>query len=233
MLDYSLHDNLLTERTDDMSAQTHPKTSYDREAFINLMLQRGTLVTKTDIVAVFNNMEETAAYIIENGDTINLPLLNTGFSISGVFDGATDMFDPARHRLNVNVIKGSVLREAEKRVKLSKISAPSPQPQILEVKDSVSGKVDSTLTARGAVEIAGINIKLSGDKPETGLYFVAKNGTETKAVTIVSNKPSQVIALIPALAKGVYTIKIVTQYSGSNLLKEAKTTVFTKPLTVA
>ncbi len=233
MLGYSLHNNPLTERTDDMSAQTHPGQSYDREAFINLMLQRGTLVTKTDIVAVFNNMEETAAYLIENGDTINLPLLNTGFSITGVFEGATDSFDAARHKLNVNVRKGTVLREAEKRVKLSKITAPSPQPQIIEVKDSISGVVDTALTAGGAVELAGINIKLSGDKPEVGLYFVAENGTETKAATVITNKPSQLIALIPALAAGVYNIKIVTQYSSSNLLKEAKTTIYAKPLTVA
>jgi hypothetical protein len=233
MLDYSLHDNLLTDRTDDMSAQTHPKQSYDRDAFINLMLQRGTLVTKTDIVAVFNNMEETAAYIVENGDTLNLPLLNTSVSISGVFEGATDVFDPARHKLNVNVSKGKVLRDAERRIKVSKISAPAPQPQILEVRDSVSGAVDTVLTSGGAVEVQGSSIKLSGERPETGLYFVAEDGAETKAATIVTNKPSHLIALIPALAAGTYKLKVVTQYNSGKDLKEPKTTVFGKPLTVA
>ncbi len=57
MLEYSLHDNMLTERTDDMSAHMHSRENYDRDAFINLMLQRGMLVTKTDIVAVFTNQE--------------------------------------------------------------------------------------------------------------------------------------------------------------------------------
>lgn len=232
MLEYSLHDNVLTEDPNDMSAKVHPKQSYDREAFINLMLQRGTLLTKTDIVAVFNNMEETAAYIIENGDTFNLPLIHTSFSITGVFKGATDSFDAERHKIKVNVRKGLVLRNAEKRIKISKVNAPSPQPQIIEIKDSVRGTSDNILTSRGAVEIAGINIKITGDNPEIGLYFVAEDGTESKAVTIISNKPSQIIALIPSLAAGKYKIKLLTQFSGSNLLKEPKIVVSPKVFTV-
>ena len=233
MLDYSLHDNLLTERPDDMSAQPHPSTNYDREAFINLMLQRGTLVTKTDIVAVFNNMEETAAYIIENGSTINLPLFSTSFSISGVFEGATDSFDSARHKLNVTVRKGIVLRDAEQRVKVSKVNASSPQPYIIEVRDSVSGNVDSILTSGGVVELAGVHIKLLGANPEVGLYFIAEDNTETKAVTIITNKPSQLIAIIPVLAAGVYRIKVVTQCSGGKEWKEPKEVRYSKKLTVS
>ncbi|MDR2115450.1 MAG: hypothetical protein LBP87_03615 [Planctomycetaceae bacterium] len=63
MLDYSLHENPLTERKDDFAAQTHSKFPYTKEQFIDLMLQHGTLVTKTDILVVLNNMEETADYI--------------------------------------------------------------------------------------------------------------------------------------------------------------------------
>ena len=147
MLEYSLHENPLTDRKDDYAAQTHSKTVYTREQFIDLMLQRGTLVTKTDIVAVLNNIEETVTYVIKNGGTLNLPLMNIGFSISGVFESALDTFDPNRHKLHVNVSKGTLLRDAEKEVNLTKVNMPSPQPQILEVKDSVSGKVDEILTA--------------------------------------------------------------------------------------
>jgi hypothetical protein len=230
MLEYSLHDNVLTDRPDDMSALAHPGESYDREAFINLMLQRGTLLTKTDIIAVFTNMEETAANIIENGGTLNLPLFSTGFSVTGVFEGATDTFDPSRHRVNVNVRKGIALREAEKRVKVTKIKAPSTQPQILEVKDSISGTVDKILTSGGAVEVAGVNIKLSGNKNEVGLYFVAEDGTETPSSTIIMNKPSQLIALIPQLAAGLYKIKVVTQFSGGRELKDSKEVLYPKSL---
>ncbi|MDR1407223.1 MAG: DUF4469 domain-containing protein [Tannerella sp.] len=233
MLEYSLHENVLTERKDDYAAQTHSKTVYTREQFIDLMLQRGTLVTKTDIVAVLNDVEETVSYIVKNGGMVNLPLFNIAFSISGVFDGVTDTFDPHRHKLHVNLSKGTLLRDAEKEVKLTKVNAPSPQPQILEVLDSVSGRVDEILTSGGAVLIDGVNIKLTGDKNTVGLWFVAEDGYETQAVTIITNKPAQIAALIPSLKVGnVYQVKIVTQYSSGKDLKEPKTTVYGKTLTV-
>ena len=232
MIDYSLHENYLTESTDDFVAQTHVKKVYDKEQFIDLMLQRGTLMTKTDALAVLNNIEETTAFIVGNGDGVNLPLFNVGFSLSGVFDGATDSFDPKRHRLHANISKGVVLREAEKQVKLSKINASSTQPQILEVSDSVTGKVDEVLTSGGAVEINGVNIKIAGDNAACGLFFVDENGTETKAVTIIQNKPATLISLIPTLAAGSYQVKITTQYSGSVLLKTPKTTIYGKTLLV-
>jgi hypothetical protein len=233
MLNYSLHENPLTERKDDFTAQAHPSASYNRDQFIELMLQRGSMVTKTDIVAVLNAIEETAAYIIRNGGTISLPVMNTSFSISGVFESPMDTFDPHRHKLHVNIRKGTVVRDAEAAVKLSKITAAVPQPQILEVKDSVSGKVDEILTSGGAVEINGIHIKITGTNEATGLWFVAEDGTETQAVTIITNKPAQIIALIPPLtAGGVYRVKIATQYAGGKDLKEPRTTVFDKALTV-
>ena len=232
MLDYSLHENLLTERTDDFIAQTHIKKVYNKEQFIDLMLQRGTLVTKTDAVAVFNNIEETAAYIVSEGDGINLPLFNVGFSLSGIFDGAMDSYDPRRHRLHANITKGKVLRNAESEVKLSKINASSPQPLILEVTDSVTGRVDEVLTSGGAVEINGVHIKIAGDNAACGLYFVNEDGAETKAVTVIQNKPATVISLIPALATGYYRVKITTQHSGGKPLKEPKTTIFGKSLQV-
>lgn len=232
-LKYSLTENLLTERTDDFSAQTHPSGSHDKEAIIARMLQRGTLLTRTDILAVLNGFDETIVDIMLEGGHVNLPLLNTSFSISGVFEGATDSFDANRHKLNINLTKGTLLREAEKKVKLEKTSTIVPQPQILEVKDSVSGKVNEVLTSKGVVELRGHNIKVEGDNTACGLYFVAEDGTELKAAVLVTNKPSSVVAMMPALAAGKsYQIKLVTQYTGSGTyLKTPRTVVYNKSLT--
>jgi hypothetical protein len=57
MLEYSLHENPPTDRKDDYAAQAHVKKIYNREEFIDLMLQRGTPVTGTDIVAVLNKLD--------------------------------------------------------------------------------------------------------------------------------------------------------------------------------
>ena len=89
MLKYSLVENLPTDRPDDYSAQVHAVDSYDKEAIIARMLQRGTLITRTDIMAVLNNFEETIVKILNTSGVINSPLFNTSFSISGVFENPT------------------------------------------------------------------------------------------------------------------------------------------------
>ena len=233
MLSYSLVENNLTDRPDDYSAQTHAMASFDKEAIITRMLQRGTSLTRTDILAVLNAFEETVVDLHLEGCTITHPLLNTSFSISGVFESPLDSFDGNRHKLNINLTKGVLLREAEKNVKFEKTNAVAPQPQIQEVKDSVSGRVNERLTAGGVVEMRGYNLKIDGDDATCGLWFVAGNGQETKAMTIIENKPARIIAMIPALAGGNYQVKVVTQHTVSGtLLKMPKVFTYPKSLMV-
>jgi len=233
MLQYSLTENLLTDDPNDYTALVQPLGTYDKEAIITEMLRRGTLLTRTDILAVLNGFEETVRDITHDGGTVNTPLFNTSFSISGVFDGALDTFDGNRHKLNVNLSKGMVMRDAESQVAIEKTGTVIPQPTILEVKDSVSGKVNEQLTPGGVVELMGVNIKIVGENADCGLWFVPASGDAVKANVIVQNKPSSLIAMIPNLSAGSYTIKEVTQYSGSNLLKSPKTSFFIKALTVS
>lgn len=214
-------------------AQVVAEGSYDKESVIKLLLQRGTLVTRTDLLAVLNLFEEVITDLIQNGGTINLPLFNTSFSISGVLDGPMDIFDGGRHRLNVNLSKGILLRYAEAKVKFEKADTIAPAPSIMEVKDVTSGKTNEILTPGGVVQLWGSNLKISGDHAETGLWFVPETGAAVKATVLITNKPASLIAMIPALAKGIYSVKVVTQYTGGNvLLKTPRINVFNKVLEV-
>lgn len=233
MLKYGLTENSLTERPDDYTAQVYSAGSLDKEAIIERMLRRGTLLTKTDILAVFNGIEEEVAAVTREGFTVNMPLLNTSFSISGVFEGPLDSFDPNRHRLYVNLTKGTILRDAEMRVPLTKTDAVVSQPHILEVKDAISDTVNKILTPGGVLQLWGSGIKVEGTEAECGLWFVPAIGQPIKATVLVQNKPSSLIAAIPVLPAGTYSLRVVTQYSGGKQLKQPKVCMFDKPLTVA
>ena len=164
------------------------------------MLNRGTLLTRTDILAVLNNYEETIAEILLEGNMVTTPLFNTSFSISGVFESPMDSFDGNRHKLNVNLSKGLKLREAEKNVKFEKTTSPAPQPMIQEVKDSITGVVNEILTRGGVVEIRGYNLKIEGDNDMCGLWFVPEGDSSTdmfKAEVLIENKPSRILAMRP------------------------------------
>ena len=232
MLQYSLTENLLTGRADNFTAQTQTTGSFDKEAIITEMLFRGSLLSRTDILAVLNGFEETITDIIHDGGTVNTPLFNTSFSISGVFEGPMDTFDGNRHKLNVNLTKGILLRDIESQVAFEKTGTVVPQPTILEVKDSVSGKVNEQLTPGGVVELMGINIKIVGENADCGLWFVPASGDAVKAQIIVQNKPSTIIAMIPNLSAESYSLKVMTQYTGGKPLKEPRTCIFKKTLVI-
>jgi nucleoid DNA-binding protein len=228
---YSLNEKLLTERPDDYSAIAHAVSSLDTEAVLQRIINKGTTVTKTDVLAVLNSFYEVVRDAHLEGHTVNLPLINTSFSISGVFDGPMDSFDPNRHKLNINVSKGTILRDAEKNVKTEKTNVQTPLPQIQEVKDSVTGKVNERITSGGVVEVRGYNLKIDGDNPKCGLWFVDDSGAEVKAETIIENKPTRIIAIIPTLKSGNWQVKVVSQFSGGGkFLKEPKMFIYQKKM---
>jgi len=227
MLKYSLIENVLINSQNDYLARTKVSKRYDKDKFIKRLLEKGTLVTETDAVAVLNAIENTIVEILEEGGTLNLPLFNTSFSISGVFNSPHDSFDVKRHKLNINLTKGTLLCSVEKRIMFEKANAIMPQPNIVEVRDTISGKVNKILTSGGIVEVRGYNIKIAGDDPACGLWFVG-NGSVVKADRLAVNKPTTVIATIPHLAEGEYQLKVITQSSPSKILKKPK--VFLYPI---
>lgn len=234
MLKYSLVENQMTEREDDYSAITQAVSSIDKEGIITRMLNRGTLLTRTDILAVLNNLEETVVEVLLEGHIINTPLLNTSFSISGVFESPMDHFDGNRHKLNINLSKGTSLRDAEKMVKFEKTNTITPQPNIQEVKDSLSGTVNEVLSQNGVVEVRGYNLKIEGDDDTCGLWFVSPEGKgSVKADILIDNKPSRILAMIPYIPFGECQVRVVTQHSGGGtLLKTPRTYTYPKTLKV-
>jgi hypothetical protein len=233
MLKYSLIENLLTERPDDYSAQTHSMATLDKEAVITRMLNRGTLLTRTDILAVLNNFEETVVELLFEGNNLTLPLFNTAFSISGVFDSPLDVFDGARHKLNINLSKGTKLRDVEKIIRFEKTNTATPLPQIQEIKDSISGNVNEILTSGGVIELSGYNLKIEGGDPSCGLWFMLPSGKAIKSEVLIENKPSKILAMIPPLPNGSYSVKVVTQYVNNHkFLKTPRMFIYPKSLIV-
>jgi hypothetical protein len=84
--------------------------------------------------------------------------------------------------------------------------------------------------------IRGGKVKIAGPHPDNGVYIV---NTMTKArikladSSLVQNKPSELLILLPALDPGTYQIEVTTQYTNSVLLKEPRTTRFECIFTVA
>ena len=233
MLKYSLRENLLTPAPDDYLAQAQDVRSYTLDEIIDLMMDKGTTITRADVAATLQVYSEVVSAIIKDGSAVNTPLMNTALSISGVFNGANDAFDKKRHTVNLNLSAGTLLRDAATKIKCEKTEGASTDPYITEVADVVSGKVNEVLTKGGVVQLVGSRLKFDAKDAVQGIFFVPETGEAVRATVIAENKPARLMAIIPAgLKAGTYYIEVRTKISSSpKPLKNVKTGRFFKALT--
>ena len=235
MLKYSLRENLLTPAPDDYMAQAADVRSYTLDEIIDLMMEKGTTLTRADVAATLQVYGEVVSAIIKDGSAVNTPLMNTSMSISGVFDGANDSFDKKRHTVNLNITAGTLLRDAVTKVKCEKTEGVSTDPYITEVTDIVTGTVNTTLTKGGVVQLVGSRLKFDAKDAVQGIFFVPETGEAVRATVIAENKPARLVAIIPAdLPADTYYIEVHTKIlEGNKSGKTLKTGRFNKALSVA
>lgn len=232
-LKYALLEAHLTPAPDDYVAQVQEVKSHDINSLTEKMLQKGSTITKTDTLAVLNSFFEVIEEVTRQGETINLDLFKSHISISGIFDGAADRFDPERHTVHLNMNAGKRLKEAITGISIEKVTAVKALPHVLEVKDSITGSVNGQISSGGVLEIIGSRLKIAGDDPKNGVYFEDSQGKAYKVKTLIENKPARLIVLLPSLEKGMYSLNISTQYSGGGTtVKQARMGSFEHPLSV-
>ena len=105
------------------------------------------------------------------------------------------------------------------------------------VTNTFDGNTDGYISAGEDILIEGTKIKVAGDDPSCGVYFINRDDDTSYKVErrLTQNDPSRIIARVPAeLAPGAYTLRIITQYSNSAvLLKEPRTLEYDQPLGVS
>lgn len=236
MLKYCLRENLLTTDPDDCMAQTVDVRSYTQDEIIDLMMKRGTTLTKADVSAVLQVYSEVVSELTADGSAVNTPLFSTSLSISGVFATAADSFDKARHAISVNASAGTLLREAAKKIKPEKTEAGATGPYITEAQDVVSGTVNSTLTAGGILRLTGSRLKFGASDAEQGVFLIpAEGGGDVKCAIVAENKPARLMVMVPAdIAPGSYYAEVRTKLLDSSRNgKNLKTSRFGKVLSVS
>jgi hypothetical protein len=199
MLEFTLEDDELTEKAGDLRVQVVNVSSYTRDDIIDRIMKIGAGLTRLDIVAVFEAEKQVITDIIADGGAVNTELFNAFPSITGVFDTPKEAFDHTRHKVKINLHPGTTLRSAISQTKPRRVAVLTGTV-ITSVTDLKTGSLNDKLTPSRDVRLSGSKLKIAGDTPEVGLYFVpAGGGTEVKVdpSDIVMNHPSDIIAVIP------------------------------------
>jgi hypothetical protein len=104
------------------------------------------------------------------------------------------------------------------------------------VTDTTTGLADGTMTSGDDILIEGARLRIAPDDDEAlGVFFV---NCDDETVTRVSrrltkNNPKSILARVPELPAGQYTLRVVTRFSTSSvLLKEPRVIEYDRPLVV-
>jgi hypothetical protein len=174
-------------------------------------------------------------FLLCDGFSVNTGWFTAGPQIKGVANNPKERYDKEKHTLLFEFHQGARLRKELENVTVEVLGVADTDAAITQVVDVKSNSVNDLLTPNRPLIISGYKIKIAGNNAANGIYFVnqaTEERTRVDVSDIVTNNPSELIIVIPPLAAGTYLLEVTTQYAVSLLLKEPRTAMFDKTLTV-
>jgi hypothetical protein len=235
-----LYDNALTEGPNDYTAKVVSERSLSVEDICQLATGRdGAGISAPAMARAVNLWQKEMACRLCDGFVISTGYFNAQPNIKGVFNSPTEAYNPDKHAVLFSFSQGSLLRKELAAVEVDITGVANPTVIISQVIDVKTGSVNELLTPSRNLKILGSKLKILGWSEANGVYFLNQESQakiKVDASDIVTNNPSELIIIIPSLEAGAYKVGVTTQYSSGNsnkqLLKEPRTAVFEKILTV-
>jgi hypothetical protein len=217
-IEYILIENRTLLASGKFTARVRAAKTADYEAVIDHMVQRGSTVSRADIVSVLEDFCGTVEMLTLDGFNVNTPVANFHLSIQGTFDGPMDGFDPSRHRLAVRVGPGRRVRKTiPARAQITKAYVGDTVPLPKQYRDSRSQTENDRLTPGGTGWLLGKELTFDRADAQQGLFFVAAAGTATRVEEVTKNTGSEVLFLVPSLPAGVYTLEVRALFGSEDL----------------
>ena len=195
---YYLQPNPITPDPNDQSARVISNQVHDVDSITKEMLKRGSTITEADVRAVLKVFFDVVSDEVAEGNNVNLPLVNIKPGINGVFNNATDSFDPSRHIKKANVSSGLLLTQKLNAAKVEKVAYATAAPVLTEFTDVNSQSTNSILTPGGIAQIVGEELKFNPANGTEGIYFIAVDGNATKVDIIASRTEGKLVFSIPS-----------------------------------
>lgn len=222
IIKYNLVDNPLTPDPNDFRAQVVSNGSIDMEQVIDACIQRGTMVTKTDLTAVLDLSFAVICDFVVKGYHVNTPLVNLRPLVKGVFTDEEEAFNREKHTLKPGISAGIMLRKKFETAPVERTDSKPVVPTISSFFDQKSGLKNFEVTPGGMGMLKGTNLNYATIEPDEGIFFVDSTGAETQVSDFLEVKPGKVSFSIPStLAQGNYILAFRNRMASSTM-REAK-----------
>lgn len=232
-----LRPNLLTKDDDNdyVAEVLTQKDTLRNENIANAIIKEGSEIKYDTLLSIIKQRDRIVREHLMLGYSVLTDVCQFTPRVAGKWDGETAKYDPTIHKLTLDIVPCEQMRLSLTQVGVEVLGAKGEVGRIGQVTDTFTGLSNGSITPNEDIMIEGDRIRINGSDSSVGIFFVSEDGKTTTPVTrrLTQNDPSRIIARVPALADGKYTLRIVTQYSrGTTLLKSPRTIEFKIPLTV-
>lgn len=224
-----LIDNTVT--TDDLNdkiLQLESAGSANLDDIIDEMIKEDTGLRRETLMHSITLFNRVTTRLILSGYSVNTGLFRAVAKFLGIVEGG--VWNKETNSIYVAVTQDKMLREAIAQTSVQILGTKSNIMYILETEDRKTGLKDGTATSGRNLLVRGAMLKVVGSDPAVGVSLTNASGVVTKldADLLATNKPSELILLIPAgLANGEYTLTVTTQYSTGAVLKAPRSASIT------
>ena len=165
------------------------------------------------------------AYQLCDGFAVNTGYFSIHPNIGGTFDSVRETHDHKKHPITFRFRVRSKLKRLIEDIEVLVEGLADTNGWIDMFIDIELDATNSIFVQGDLIEVYGSRIKIEGDDPNNGLYFVPVDNpaAAVKVTRIAENSPSKIIGIAPQTGHQYNRIEIRTQYSsGSALLKEPR-----------
>ena len=232
--------NLLTKDIDNdyIAEVSTSKQTLRNEDIAQRIVDEGSEIKYDTLLSIINQHDRIVREAVCDGYSVLTGVGQYSPRVTGSWIGKSANFDPSVNKLTLDMVLSKEMRDALSTVGVEVLGVKEGGgASIGLVTNTFDGNTDGYISAGEDILIEGTKIKVAGDDPSCGVYFINRDDDTSYKVErrLTQNDPSRIIARVPAeLAPGAYTLRIITQYSNSAvLLKEPRTLEYDQPLGVS
>jgi hypothetical protein len=211
-------------------ARTDNEATLSVEDVCTALKNRGGYQGKYDIlVDNVNQYLNEMAYQLCDGYAVSLKYFSLHPNIGGTFNTDKETHDIKKHPITFRFRTRKPLRELIQTIEVELLGIADAQGYIAEFIDYDEDSVNPLYVPGDQFAIHGHKIKLAGDDPGVGVYFVPVDDPSkaVKVSRVAENTASKITGITPKTEFQSNRIEIRTQVtgSGSNILKAPRTIV--------
>jgi hypothetical protein len=198
-------------------ARTNNEASLDIEQVCAALKNRGGYDGNYDtLIEAVRKYYEEVAYQLCDGYAVNNGYYAIYPNIGGTFDSVKEVHDHNKHPIDFRFSIRTKLRNFIKNIAVEVEGMADTGGYIDTFIDNEGDYVNSLFLPGNMFAIHGNKIKLEGDDPACGVFFVPKDDPSkaVKVARIAENFPSRVTGIAPDTEHQFNRIEIRTQYSG-------------------